>query len=767
MALACLWTALAFATSTIFVAEAWAVSAFQALACILLAFTNLRGGRPWILVLPAFGLLQLALGTSIYPHATMQAILHWLSLGAVFLVAREASNDDAQRHGRFLDAFVAFAAFEAVLCLAQLHTSNGRVLWFIPSGYDDYVYGTFTSYNNFAQFAELAIPIAIVQSFQNRRFAGWHVLAAGLLYAAIIASTSRSGALIATGELLAIPILMARRRRGQWRQAALTLSAIPALALLWTAAAGWDRLLQRFAAGDLAAGRREFLHSALDMAVDKPFTGHGLGTFPYAYPRFAHIDLAEFVNHAHNDWAEFAADGGFLFALAVFAFFVWASRRLPANPWALGIAAVVIHAAVDYPFARPGVAGWIFALLGLLARPAAVEPARIPSLRWATAGFAAAGCAAAAWFGAADVTFRLDTPESIARAASMTPGNAEYWLRLSQRSHAPKALERALSLNPRDSRVLIEAGLNAELDGDQVRAGKLLLDAAMQDKGWLPRWSLANFYFRREQPSGFWQWGRSAAAVSTGMDLKPLFRLATNLVDNPETISGKLLPDRAEPLREFVTYVIQGDPKETRGLASVSRRLLQCGVQSPDTNYVVAVVERFIQTKQGAPARELWQALVDRGWLPASKGQEFDAKPLGEAFDWRMYPVDGIVVSSNPGAITVSFSGKQPDSWSAVQRVACVEPHARYRLKLQYSTEGISTSGPSGLRWRILDEVTGKELGRSAPLVAADLPREQILEFEAADSQLVRMQFLSEREPGTMRTNGAIRLSAAELAPAI
>ena len=65
--------------------------------------------------------------------------------------------------------------------------------------------------------------------------------------------------------------------------------------------------------------RQEFLQATADMAKHRPLTGYGLGTFPEVYPRYAIIDpsLYLYVNHAHNDWAEFAADGGVPFLLLV------------------------------------------------------------------------------------------------------------------------------------------------------------------------------------------------------------------------------------------------------------------------------------------------------------------------------------------------------------------------------------------------------------------------------------------------------------------
>jgi O-antigen ligase len=72
------------------------------------------------------------------------------------------------------------------------------------------------------------------------------------------------------------------------------------------------------------------------------------------------------VNHAHNDWAEFAADGGFPFLLLVLIPFAVVVPVAVRNPWGLGLLAVMLHACVDYPFPRPAVSGWMFLMLALL-----------------------------------------------------------------------------------------------------------------------------------------------------------------------------------------------------------------------------------------------------------------------------------------------------------------------------------------------------------------------------------------------------------------
>ena len=94
--------------------------------------------------------------------------------------------------------------------------------------------------------------------------------------------------------------------------------------------------------------------------------GHGLDTFPEVYQQYAIRDFNFYANHAHNDWAEFAADGGVPFLLLLLIPFAAAIPTAIRHPWGLGLIAVMLHACVDYPFPRPAVSGWLFAMLALL-----------------------------------------------------------------------------------------------------------------------------------------------------------------------------------------------------------------------------------------------------------------------------------------------------------------------------------------------------------------------------------------------------------------
>ncbi len=378
---ALLFLLLVFTTVTVFVREAWAPQCFQIgiyallAACLLLGMRRrtehvARGIAPWLVYLiPLWGVGQILAHTTASSFETREAVLRWGALAGVFFLSQIVSCSGAARRN-FLSAFLVFATAMAVLCVTQLFTSNGLVLWIFSSGYPD-VYATFQNQNNYAQFVELALPIALWRALSEGWRSWGYALAGGVLYASAIASASRAGAAICTAELLVMLVIGLVRLRNPKtglpsRSTTAILVMVPILAAVFTFAVGWQRVWQRLEGHDPFSGRREFLMAAVDMAKHRPLTGYGLGTFPEVYQQHAVKDFPFYANHAHNDWAEFAADGGIPFLLLVLIPCAIAIPAAVRHPWGLGLLAVMLHACVDYPFPRPAVSGWIFALLGAL-----------------------------------------------------------------------------------------------------------------------------------------------------------------------------------------------------------------------------------------------------------------------------------------------------------------------------------------------------------------------------------------------------------------
>lgn len=372
---------LIFSTVTVFVRDAWALQSFQIGAFALLAVVLLMGIRtgkehlagglaPWLVYLiPLWGLIQVYAHTTASSVETREAVLRWGALAGVFFLSQIVGGTRAARRN-LLSAFLLFATGMAVLCLTQLFTSEGRVLWIFSTGYPD-VYATFPSYNNYAQFVEIALPIALWRALREGWRSWWYMLAGGILYASVIGSASRAGTVLCTAELLAMLVIGLMRLRDPetglpTRSTTATLVMIPVLAAAFTLAVGWERVWLRFQQNDPYLVRREYIMAAVDMAKQHPLTGFGLGTFPEVYQRYAIKDFPFYANHAHNDWAEFAADGGVPFLLLVLIPFAAGVPTAVRNPWGLGLIAVMLHACVDFPFPRPAVSGWMFAMLALL-----------------------------------------------------------------------------------------------------------------------------------------------------------------------------------------------------------------------------------------------------------------------------------------------------------------------------------------------------------------------------------------------------------------
>jgi len=378
---ACLLLLLVFTTATVFVKQAWALQTFQIGMFALLGIyllTRLRAGSeematvwPAYLVycVPIWGMIQILGHTTSSVFETRAAVLRWGALAAVFFLTLVVGRTRSDRRN-LLTAFLVFATAMAVLCMTQLFTSEGKVLWLFDSGYPD-VYATFASYNNYAQFVELALPIALWRALREGWKSWWYVLSGGLLYGSIIGSASRAGAMLCTLEVLAMMLLGLLKLRdpetGQLSRSTISMVlVVPVLAAGMTLAVGWERVLQRFVENDPYLVRKEFILAAVDMAKQKPLTGFGLDTFPAVYQRYAIRDFPFYANHTHNDWAEFAADGGIPFLLLLFVPFAAAVPIALRKPWGIGLIAIMLHACVDFPFPRPAVSGWLFFVLALL-----------------------------------------------------------------------------------------------------------------------------------------------------------------------------------------------------------------------------------------------------------------------------------------------------------------------------------------------------------------------------------------------------------------
>ncbi len=228
--------------------------------------------------------------------------------------------------------------------------------------------GPFVYKNQFAAYLESVIGIATVGAIRDpRRRLAW-ILVAGTMFASVVAAGSRAGSILCLVLLIVLPVVAALRG---WI-APRDLARIAALAIVSGAVlvmdACWESTWRRLLETNPYSVRADLLRSSIAMARDRPLTGFGLGAWSSAYPGYARFDDGTFVNQAHNDWAQWAAEGGIPFLALMVAVVALLARPALHSLWGLGLMAVFVHAWIDYPFEqRPALAAFLFAMAGALA----------------------------------------------------------------------------------------------------------------------------------------------------------------------------------------------------------------------------------------------------------------------------------------------------------------------------------------------------------------------------------------------------------------
>lgn len=356
---------------TLSVEERWAWSAFQIGICLLACWRLTQPYRPRaplslaaLTFASVWPLIQLALGTSVSRGDTWIAALNWSTFLLVFALASEVLSEPGARRW-FLAAVSIFGMLLAAIATVQKYSSGGRVFWIFQSEFYSDVLGPFLNRNQFAAWIELLLPVSLYLAITNRRLRPLFGVATATMFSSVVASASRAGFLLVCVEVLAVIVAIAAYRAAPRRALAIVAVEFVALAGIGVAAAGWQGLQGRLEAMQPEILRVDAFRASGLMVRDRPWAGSGLGTWATMYPRYATFDTGLFMNQAHNDWLQWAAEGGvpFVFFLAVFA--VLLCKPAVRSIYGVGTVAFLMHAFIDYPMQqRPALAAWFFAMAG-------------------------------------------------------------------------------------------------------------------------------------------------------------------------------------------------------------------------------------------------------------------------------------------------------------------------------------------------------------------------------------------------------------------
>lgn len=317
------------------------------------------------------GALQLATGHTVYAFDTQSATVRWATFLAVFVVGFSLFRDRRMANW-FRGAMLWFSFAVAVLATLQTFTSD-KIFWLFPAPYDS-VMGPFLSYNHYAMFLEVTLPFALYEAMRRDHGRLLYAGMAAVMYASVIASTSRAGTMLAAAEVVAVPALLWVRGLVRGRAVTIAFLQMAALFAVFVAVVGWEHVWSRFLVPDPVAVRRELAISTVHMIAAHPWSGVGMGAWPTAYPRYAIMDIGLIANQAHNDWLQWAAEGGIPFGIVMVTLFGWCVLPAFRSAWGIGVIAVFLNAVVEYPFTKPALGAWTILIIAMLAaREAAWE----------------------------------------------------------------------------------------------------------------------------------------------------------------------------------------------------------------------------------------------------------------------------------------------------------------------------------------------------------------------------------------------------------
>ncbi len=354
---------------------------------------------------------------------------------------------------------------------------------------------------------------------------------------------------------------------------------------------------------------------------------------------------------------------------------------------------------------------------------------------WLLLGLSSYWAARLAW---ADHLSRDPEPAVRERALSLATAIAQFPERLADRREdllldSLPDRQRAAQLDPENADRLMRLGIRAELAGDYPLAERSLLGAAERSRLYQPKYLLAQFYFRRENPDRFQKWASSAMNAAYG-DVAPLLDLCWRVHPDPAWLAANVLPHRPAITRQYLTFLIG---HEQWGPALTLARSLGADAQAEDVPVLLQYCDARLANGSATDAHEIWDAMCLRRLLP---GEPMD---LARGFDWRPVRQPGVRYRAGDGAIRLSFSGRQPESCQLAWQYVPLEAGATYRLHTQ--VRAADALAAQSITW----EVTGADIAGESTFIAR--------------RELGQVILVYRRPPGVARLEGRVDIAHIKL----
>jgi O-antigen ligase len=413
-------------------AEATAVAALLwAAACVRQGGVTLHWSAAYVAVLAllAVAAVQFLSQSSVDPIGTREAILKLVTYTLIFFLVQHLFADVSERTWqKIFTAVVVYAFAIAVFAVIQLFATPGLVYFTIKPRWAAYVVGPYVYHNAYAGLMEILIPISaayIVGSafrVHANAFRGEATTEYGKLVmfgfmvltciVSLFLSASRGGVIalaLEFGLFAAVNLYLLSQREDDFgvrelrparASSGITARRLPNSAslvlvvsffVLSVATAAYYWLDTGFVARrfqimvdnpEVALGNRDKITAdTLRMAAHNLPRGIGLGSFQAAYPRYQTVAIDETLEFAHNDYAQFLAEGGivgWILLPACVVGFLWHFWRLihrdfrhrPVMYWvqvgaAIAACGIFVHSISDFNLHIPANAAWFAAAAAL------------------------------------------------------------------------------------------------------------------------------------------------------------------------------------------------------------------------------------------------------------------------------------------------------------------------------------------------------------------------------------------------------------------
>lgn len=369
----------------------------------------------------------------------------------------------------------------------------------------------------------------------------------------------------------------------------------------------------------------------------------------------------------------------------------------------------------------------------------------------------------------ASYLFHQDTAVSVAAAVRLQPHNAEYLDRLAswQPDDRRALLHRSVEEDPFNYNAWIRLGFLAEMqDGDNAAAETAYLKAAEVNHMFLPKWTLANFYFREQKRDAFFHWTKETLSV-TPYASDPVFAQMWQMTQNEDELNAAI-PDRARVLLQYAWYLANNKIYD-RVPHAVERLVQVVGKDDPRKwgrdDLLAASMDHMLEAGDAVSARAVWSSFKNAGWISQSVPDEQNPITNGDfatpfyrhGFDWVMNENAGTRVTqyADTPEVHISFYGDESEAFTLMQQYVALAPGASYEMK--WVTQGGELTEPTGLAWH-LHSVRG-----GAPeLVSGDLMDERkSWDFVAPAVGKVYLLTLEYKRPlGATRGHGSLSLKS-------